>query len=607
MIRYFLLLLLTCLPLFANAQVPSKASPFTAVKWSDGKPVVKLAGQWYDFIKLDHLSRQEILDYCQTNYPIKWKKRFSEDLVEVLKGMNYTPSNQVTLTLKKDGELYEVSGQLTSGNRQKVKLYNQKYNGPPEFISSDMAIADIDRFLEILARRSSYAHLSNYPYVANVSLLKDKVSQLDSVSVLWMQKELGTILGQIGDRHSSIRNMMFMNKHTYLPFSPAPYQDDKVLAVDFEEQGYSLQYREYPLLVSVNGKAIADILKDSDYEEVKAPLLARHFRQTRNLNRIEELLREQQLWSGDSLTFVFSNLAGTKQLERKLITVNRPKSWIDVGSCSANYGDFMESKDYDSLFKVLSNRIGYIAIPEMVDKEWEPGFFSALTNKMIAFKDTKALIIDIRDNGGGSRDILSMLAPYFIKPTSSPWVGNVAKVRVDSLLNQDIASMTGRGLYTYGSAKFDKKDRAAIDSFMSTFRPVPSFDNQKFSSDYFMTLRGDMLPGGYYYDKQVYLLMNERTFSAASVFASALKGMENITLAGVTSDGSSGLSKRFLLVNSQLIVRISRMASFQRNGRTLDGVGTIPDVKISRDMDQILGKRDTQLIKLIELINDSGN
>jgi hypothetical protein len=44
------------------------------------------------------------------------------------------------------------------------------------------------------------------------------------------------------------------------------------------------------------------------------------------------------------------------------------------------------------------------------------------------------------------------------------------------------------------------------------------------------------------------------------------------------------------------------MVSFQKDGKILDGSGTEPDIKIERDINQILWKSDTQLEKLRSLI-----
>jgi hypothetical protein len=44
------------------------------------------------------------------------------------------------------------------------------------------------------------------------------------------------------------------------------------------------------------------------------------------------------------------------------------------------------------------------------------------------------------------------------------------------------------------------------------------------------------------------------------------------------------------------------MVSFQKDGQLLDGIGTKPDIKIERNLDQIFWKEDYQINKIIELI-----
>lgn len=70
----------------------------------------------------------------------------------------------------------------------------------------------------------------------------------------------------------------------------------------------------------------------------------------------------------------------------------------------------------------------------------------------------------------------------------------------------------------------------------------------------------------------------------------------------MTTDGSSSNSDRFELPNSKIRIKLSTMVSFQKDGKILDGYGTEPDIKIERDINQILWKSDTQLEKLRSLI-----
>lgn len=226
------------------------------------------------------------------------------------------------------------------------------------------------------------------------------------------------------------------------------------------------------------------------------------------------------------------------------------------------------------------------------------GLESYLNTVMKNSINAKALIIDVRGNGGGSRDILHTLSGYIVQPAQSPWVANLAYVRTDQQTDEDIKGMDGRFLFRYSSDQFTNDDRKAIDAFNSNFTTPYTFDQSKFSEPFYMLLKSNGTP----LNCPVYILADERSFSAASVFASALKGLSNVKIAGVTTNGSSGRSRRFNLTHSNIRIRLSTMLSFQRNGKVLDGNGTEPDIVIDRKEAQLLGKSDTQLDDLISLI-----
>lgn len=75
----------------------------------------------------------------------------------------------------------------------------------------------------------------------------------------------------------------------------------------------------------------------------------------------------------------------------------------------------------------------------------------------------------------------------------------------------------------------------------------------------------------------------------------------------VTTDGSSGNSREIYLKNSNIRVKVSTMLSIQRNGKTLDGNGTEPDIYIPVEEKQILTGEDIQLKKLVARINKKKN
>ena len=121
------------------------------------------------------------------------------------------------------------------------------------------------------------------------------------------------------------------------------------------------------------------------------------------------------------------------------------------------YGD----KDFDltKLDKWLTDSIAYLAIPAMASYKHNSSIEPYLRATMEKFSNAKALIIDLRSNGGGTRDILNTLSEYLVQPEESPWVANVAYVRSDQRLNEDISSMQGRYLYNYNSDTLSDEDR----------------------------------------------------------------------------------------------------------------------------------------------------
>ncbi len=106
------------------AQVPDKAAPFTAVKWSDEQPVVRVEGGWYELQSLNGIPIEEIVAFCKQEYDRKWQKRFSEDLVEVLQMMGKTPELDAELVLKSNDELITKTQRMTEANRRACWKYN---------------------------------------------------------------------------------------------------------------------------------------------------------------------------------------------------------------------------------------------------------------------------------------------------------------------------------------------------------------------------------------------------------------------------------------------------------------------------------------------------
>jgi len=584
-----------------------KASPFTAVKWENGQPIVQFENEWYHFEKLDTFGKEELLDFCKERFGSRWQKRFSEDLVEVLLGMGYQPQIEVTLQLSKEGVSNTYTGTFTLENRMSSLLYNRfmAESKFPQKIPIAEAIVDLRQFEGVLQTVSSYSQLSPVDYPLMIKKVVDTIVKENTlVDVNKLANEMAKIMSEIGDRHSSIRNESFNNigHKTYnlrLPFGVATLNGKMVaLKKDEEKEGYTYYYHAHPYIKSIDGVAIETLVNTYNYRHKKAPAPAILSWGSSAIQRYGALLYVNEITCEDSVTVVFSDGRAEKTETVQLTTENNGYS-STVSQAYFTNTDEISKKNFEGLSKIVGGDIGYMSIPQMYDYNDVPGLENFIKNTLRSFSTTKALIIDIRNNPGGVRDILQTFAGYVIQPKQSPWVANIAYLRTDETIPGDEESMSGRYLYRYHSEQLSDDDRKAIDRFNKGFKLQKAVNNSKFSGPFYMVLHH----GKESYGQPVYILVNEESFSAASVFASAFKGLPNVKIVGETTDGSSGNSTVLHLKNSNIRMRVSTMASFQRNGKTLDGNGTIPDIVIQVDEKQVLDGYDTQLTKLIEIIN----
>tara|TARA_B100000949_G_scaffold221675_2_gene222594 strand:- start:13854 stop:15692 length:1839 start_codon:yes stop_codon:yes gene_type:complete len=585
-----------------------KASPFTAVKWTDeDQPMVKFKDEWFTLVKLDNHTTKELLDFCKKEFDDKWQKRFSEDLIEVLTKMGTPPSQKVALVLEKDSNQIQVTGTYSLENRQKVYLYNQERRKRKALknMTYSQAVEDIDQFYGILQGKSSYIHLTDYDMKTAIDSLKARIisTSMDSVGINYLTHELAKIMAEIGDRHSSVKNEWFERKNhathnLQLPFSMAPLNNKTIALRATEVDGnYEYLHGDFPFVRSINGIPMEVFIDSMAFRSRKAPKQAKLSRGLLEVQQLGDLYFKNNLEPPAKIETVFTN--GQTDITETINLVNTPLGYESHIERNIHHNGMDIAKgNFQGIFKLLKGDIGYFSIPQMFSFDDVPGLEAHLDSVLGNLPNTKALIVDLRFNPGGTRDLIQKFAGHIIPESHSPWVANVAYLRTNKRETVH-SSMSNRLLYTYDSNHFDDLDRKAIDEFSKSFATERGFDSSKFSQPHYMVLKS----GAPDYKHPIYILVNEHSFSAASVFASAFKGLPNVNIVGVTTDGSSGNSKRIHLKNSNIRLRVSTMLSFQRNGKTLDGNGTEPDIPLPKKTEQVLKGTDVQLQQLMEAIN----
>ncbi|MFN2415663.1 MAG: S41 family peptidase [Pyrinomonadaceae bacterium] len=171
-------------------------------------------------------------------------------------------------------------------------------------------------------------------------------------------------------------------------------------------------------------------------------------------------------------------------------------------------------------------------------------------------KDARALVIDLRDNGGGEAESMADLASTLLPAGLS----------------------LGRFTDRAGAVRLEPHTRAALLSTADSFER---------------------------FRRPVVLLTNARTASAAEVFAAALRETNRASVIGEATCGCVlGIRRRHRLPDGGTL-DVSEMDYHTAGGRRLEGTGLRPDVTVEPTRDALRRRRDPALERALEILKDS--
>ncbi|MCG8651068.1 MAG: beta-lactamase family protein [Pirellulales bacterium] len=100
----------------------AKVAPYNGVRWENDLPIVRVRGQWSRLVSIDGIPIERIMEFARAKYGEKARKRFAEDLVQLLFEMGHAPRWDVTLGLRtKDGVIQHVRSRMTDANRMQLR------------------------------------------------------------------------------------------------------------------------------------------------------------------------------------------------------------------------------------------------------------------------------------------------------------------------------------------------------------------------------------------------------------------------------------------------------------------------------------------------------
>lgn len=231
-------------------------------------------------------------------------------------------------------------------------------------------------------------------------------------------------------------------------------------------------------------------------------------------------------------------------------------------------------------FKWLNSNVAYVSLNSFQDEKIDSLFIQKLSELYKA----KALIIDIRYNGGGDSNIGMAILKYLTN--DSILYGSKSSSR----LHIPTYKAWGKYVEPKDTLKSDWNKKAYL-SYNDKFFYI--FDYQ--ADTIKLEAKRIVVP--------TVLLMGHNTASAAEDFLIYADNQKHMTKIGENSFGSTGQPLLFELPGGG-VARICTKKDTYPDGREFVGNGIKPDIVVKRKLKDYLTKKDPVMEKAIEFLND---
>jgi hypothetical protein len=556
-----------------------RLAPFEAVKWNGDEADVLVSGEWGQLASIDGVGVAEILAFCRKTWPPDFTfKRFEEDLVEVLSLMGHPPKETVRLVMSDaEGMKREMDAVMTEENRRRLRQAGttRDLRVAPATLSRAQGEDAVRQAAALMASSHSYSNLSGEPVDearlrAAMSMLGEKNAPSDVEAAIF------SLIAPTGDGHAGVRAMGMPEAGPFLPILPVPIGGGtKVAAVKPDRS--ALMDAEHPYLVAIEGVDLSrwlDAAKATVAAGSAQMVMDRSCRRLRSVADLAPRVGQKAKAAGEMLRITLADEKGkTKDIEVRL-DPRKPE-----------FG--MWPRTASRVIEREGSRIGYLRVPEM---DAGDEFEREIVSRLEEFEGCRGLIIDVRGNGGGRRDIINIVCPRLLAPGAAPVVYNAS--RPLKLPGDDVAKMDGRlstrFLFRADDGRWSEAERRAIAAFSEQFKPEVALRDDRFGAWYLAAV-SPAPDATERISTPVVVLMDARCFSATDVFLAAMSRMPGVTLMGEPSSGGSGLTRPHEIKvaangpgerERRFEIALSTMVSFTPEGKLFDRRGIEPHVVV---------------------------
>lgn len=612
---------------------------------------VRVGDGWYRVEAVNGVDFDELLSYAVWTYGVDWFEEVAEDLPSLIERRTGEPAGgALRVVLSRKGEdgmdlvdrmleiseeaaergadsAEEVGGALPACPSWSVRRVERAHSDTvPDYLrdlvrpirtermdgdcvlSAEQVARDLDQLEWLIEHCHSYSTLRHCDYRAAFDAIRAAAARGDGgLETRNFRLQVAEVLSCLGDGHTRVLGIRGDLLPGWLPFTVREGRR-RVLAVGPDAQPYqegreavkSIDGHDIEWWVGIAGRLVAD--GSLFFERPRAVDLINHIQHLRAL--AGEPLRDEvdvEFWSfnkQDPETITMPVLH--ERPERPGRGPAFEQRIIDggVGYLKVGTMQLASRERIEAMASVAPERASAMVAVEDIHEA------------MGSFRDTGGLVIDVRGNGGGSRDIVNILVPYFLGPEDGPVVVSAAKykLRPGDDPHNPIGFLANRWMHPLGWEGWTPAERRVLSEFGETFDPQAGQRpaREGYSGLHVMVVSPPDGGPWYHYKEPVIVLMDWYCYSATDIFLGAMSLLPQVTLAGQPSGGGSGRAITYELGESAMRIKLSSMWSFNPDGMLYDTNGVHPDIGVNRWLTDFLGTSDSLLDQAVSEIVGAG-
>ena len=470
-----------------------------------------------------------------------------------------------------------------------------------EYISGEDARMDLSALDSLLAHHYAYNDADELDEIAVLGAISDALPDRIRVGdfAMQLQKALALSIDGHAPRISGMRPDGERERIEDNPpgghFFPFELRSTGSRIVAFDAVSRTLIDPVHPYVATIDGLSVSEWIDVAQSIVIAGSPQLRWRRGARQLGNIGFLRMELGRPATQTASVKFENEDRTSQTERTI-------DLVGASVAARERYPFAE----DGAARVPED-IAYFRLRRMEsDEDYIAGFAAWIQES----RGAEGAIVDIRDNGGGSRLPLLTLLPHVLGADEASVIVNAGRLKLGpgcpgpGCETPERGYLADRFMLPIRAIPEGTPQRMVLDAWLPGFTPDWRPPDEGFSDWHYLIVDPD--PDPVLADKPVIILMNNGNFSASDIFLSGLKGRERVTLLGTASSGGSARRNEHILPNSDLAVSLATLASFQaRNSRLYDGVGIDPDIQMEPEPGFFINQSDRILEHAIELIRAS--